>query len=130
MKTDLNIDVSERRLYSILRTNPIFLIHQRKRRNFPRRSLDINNYGELVQGDIAVMFEYESYKYFLLVVDTYSTKVFVRPLKNKSSALTSKALRDIFTEFNSKIYVFETDRGKVKKYEIYYIVNWNSDKLN
>ena len=69
------------------------------------------------------MFEYESYKYFLLVVDTYSTKVFVRPLKNKSSALTSKALRDIFTEFNSKIYVFETDRGKVKKYEIYYIVN-------
>jgi hypothetical protein len=108
----LNIDVSEHRLYSILRTNPIFLIHQRKRRHFPRRSLDINNYGELVQADIAVMFEYESYNYFLLVVDAYSTKVFVRPMKNKSSALTAMALRDIFTEFNSKIYVFETDRGK------------------
>lgn len=116
MKTDLNIDVSERRLYSILRQNPIFLIHQRKRTRFPRRSLDVNNYGELLQADLAVMFEYESYKYFLLVVDVYSTKVFVRPLKNKTSTLTARALRDIFSEFNSKIYVFETDRGKVKKF--------------
>ena len=73
--------------------------------------LDLNNYGELVVGDLALMYPFEEYRYFLLVVDGFSSKVFVRPLKSKKSIVVSKALRDIFEEFNAQIYVFETDRG-------------------
>ena len=62
-------------------------------------------------GDLAVMYTYEGYKYFLLVVDGFSSKVFVRPLQSKKSSLVAKALEDIFIEFNAQIYVFETDRG-------------------
>ena len=73
--------------------------------------LDLNNYGELVFGDLALMYPFEEYRYFLLVVDGFSSKVFVRPLKSKQSLVVSKALEDIFEEFNAQIYVFETDRG-------------------
>ena len=69
---------------------------------------DLNNYGELVFGDLAVMYPYDGFNYFLLVVDGFSSKVFVRPLKSKKSSLVAKALDDIFSEFNAQIYVFET----------------------
>ena len=75
---------------------------------------DLNNYGELVFGDLAVMYPFDGYNYFLLVVDGFSSKVFVRPLKNKTSSLVAKAIDDIFEEFNSQIYVFETGITKLK----------------
>ena len=65
-------------------------------------------------GDLAVMYPFDGYNYFLLVVDGFSSKVFVRPLKNKTSSLVAKALDDIFEEFNSQIYVFETGITKLK----------------
>ena len=65
LKTDLNIDVSEKYLYKLLKTDPIFLIHQKPQRNFLRRSYDLHNYGELVQADIAQMYNYNGFKYKL-----------------------------------------------------------------
>ena len=113
LKLEKDIDVSESRLYSILKTDPIFIIHQKRHKELDRRHLDINNYGELVFGDLAVMFPYEGFQYFLLVVDGFSSKIFVRPLKAKNSTIVAKALSDIFDEFNAQIYVFET--GNLKR---------------
>jgi hypothetical protein len=79
--------------------------------------LDLNNYGELVFGDLAVMYPYDGYNYFLLVVDGYSSKLFVRPLKTKNSKEVASALDDIFEEFGAQIYVFET--GLLKKHFLY-----------
>jgi hypothetical protein len=137
LKLEKNINVSERRLYSVLKKEPIYLIHQKSPTNFKRRHLNLNNYGELVFGDIAYMYEYNGYKYFLLVVDGFSSKVFVRPLKTKDSTIVAKALEDIFKEFNSQIYVFETDRGSefkgackalYKKYSIVYKEKFGANK--
>ena len=72
----------------------------------------MNNYGELVQTDLAQMYSYDDYQYFILLVDAFSTKVFVRPLKTKTSLIVSLALNDIFSEFGGKIYKLESDRGK------------------
>ena len=66
-----------------------------------------------MQADLAVMFEYSNYKYFLLLVDVFSSKVFVRPLKSKDSKTVAMALEDIFNEFGAKIYKLETDQGNV-----------------
>jgi hypothetical protein len=83
------------------------------------------------------MYEYDGYKYFLLVVDGFSSKIFVRPLKTKDSLTVSKALEDIFKEFNSQIYVFETDRGTefkgpckalFKKWSVIYKVKFGANK--
>ena len=111
LKTDLDIDISEERLYDILKKDPVYLIHLKPARNFERRHLSVNNYGELVQADLAQMYNYDNYIYFLLLVDAFSSKVFVRPLKSKTSLEVRNAFESIFEEFNAKIYVLETDRG-------------------
>ena len=79
LKTDLDIDVSESRLYNVLKKDPVYLIHLKPARNFDRRHLSVNNYGELVQADLAQMYNYDNYNNFLLLVDAFSSKVFVRP---------------------------------------------------
>ncbi len=112
LKTDLNIDVTQERLYKLLKTDPIFLIHQKPQRNFQRRSYDLQNYGELVQADIAYMFDYDSYKYFLLVVDCFSSKIFVSPLKSRDSATVAKEFEKILSEINAEVYEIQTDGGK------------------
>ena len=112
LKTDLNINVSEDRLYKIIKTDPIFIIHQRPQRKIQRRSYDVNNYGELVQADIAYMFPYDNYKYFLLLIDCFSSKIFTVPLKSKDSYTVAKAFENIFKEFKATIYEIQTDRGK------------------
>ena len=112
LKTDLNIDVSENRLFKVIKNDPIFIIHQRPQRKIERRSYDVNNYGELVQADIAYMFNYDDYKYFLLLIDCFSSKIFAVPLKSRDSQTVAKAFEQIFEEFEATIYELQTDRGK------------------
>ena len=112
LRTDLDISVTETHLYKLLKTDPIFLIHQKPHRNFDRRSYDIRNYGELVQADLAFMFEIDGYRYFLLAIDCFSSKIFTVPLKSKDSKEVSNAFKEIFENFGSKIYEIETDQGK------------------
>jgi tRNA(Met) C34 N-acetyltransferase TmcA len=96
----------------------VYLIHLKPVRNFKRRQISVNNYGELVQADLAQMYTYDNYKYFLLLVDAFSSKVLVRPLKSKTSIEVKNAFEDIFDEFQATIYVLETDRGKGKFFKI------------
>ena len=139
LKTDLNIDVSENRLYKVIKNDPIFIIHQRPQRKIERRSYDVNNYGELVQADIAYMFNYDNYKYFLLLIDCFSSKIFTVPLKTRDSDTVAKAFREIFEEFQGTIYELQTDRGKeflgpskklFKEKEIYATIKLGKNKAN
>jgi hypothetical protein len=139
LKTDLNIDVSQKRLYSILKKDSNYLIHTKSNRNIERRHYDLHNYGELVQADIAQMFEFNHYKYFLLLIDGYSSKIFVECLKSKNSEEVSRAFSKIFKEFGATIHVLETDRGKeflgaakklFKSENIYYKQKFGRNKAN
>jgi hypothetical protein len=139
LKTDLNIDISQKRLYNVLKTDSIFLIHTKPKRQIKRRHYDLHNYGELVQADIAQMFEYEGYKYFLLLIDCYSSKIFVECLKSKNSEDVASAFSKIFKNFNAKVHVLETDRGKeflgaskklFQKEKIYYKQKFGQNKAN
>lgn len=114
LKTDKNINVSQNKLFQILRKEPLYLIHQLKPFKWKTRKTITHNYGELVQADVAHMFEDESTKakYFLLLIDVFSNKIFVEILKNKESASVAKALQNIFTRFGSPIYEIQTDKGK------------------
>lgn len=114
LKSDKNIDVSEKELFKILKDEPIYLMHQLKPFKTKRRHYITHNYGELCQADIAYMFEDDptKAKYFLLLVDVFSTKIFVEILHNKESETVSKALLSIFKRFGSPIYELQTDKGK------------------
>jgi len=114
LKTELNINISESRLHQILKTDTLFLIHQRPISRFPRRKYDVNFYGQLIQMDIAYMFPDEKTKfpYFLLVVDVFSFKIFVRLLKDKGAVEVLAKLKEIIQDFNQTIYEIQCDRGK------------------
>ena len=111
LKTDLGIDVPASRINRILQREPIFLIHQRRHKKILRRHFYLTTIGQTVQADIAYMFSENSYRYFLLVIDCYSKKVFTQKLKTKNGPEVAKALRSAFDELGVQIHVFETDRG-------------------
>jgi hypothetical protein len=109
------------------------------KRNFSRRHYDLHSYGELVQADIAQMFEYNQFRYFLLLIDCFSSKIFVKCLKTKNSEEVAKAFSEIFDEFGAEIHVLETDRGKeflgaakrlFQKKKIFYKQKFGKNKAN
>jgi len=111
LKTDLGEDVSINRIYKLMKTDKIFILHQRPIRNIERRPFDVKFYGQVCQSDLAFMFKFEDYNSFLLLVDLFSLKVFVQPLKSKSSQNVKIAFEEIFKDFKSDIHILETDRG-------------------
>lgn len=111
LKTNFDIDVSEKRLYKILEGDSIYLIHKRTQKKFPRRFYDLRYYCEVIQTDLAYMFEYNSYKYFILAVDLFSSKIAAFPLKTKKSEEVAKQLANIFKFYAAPITKLETDRG-------------------
>lgn len=112
LKVDKGIDISENRLRQILRKEPSYLIHQLKPFKIKRRAAITHNYGELCQADIAYVFESDvtKEKYFLLLVDVYSNKIFVEVLHNKESVTVAKAFERIFKRFGAPIYELQTDK--------------------
>ena len=112
LKTDLNIDVPLKRLYKVIAKDQIYLIHQKTIHRFERRHYYVHNLGELCQMDIAHMFEDENtgFKYFLLFVDVFSSKLFTVPLKSRETSDVINALKKIILNFKAKIYEVQADR--------------------
>ena len=61
--------------------------------------------------DVAYMFSENDFHYFVLVIDCYSKRLYMKALKTKSSPEVAKALKEAFEELGVQIHVFETDRG-------------------
>lgn len=115
LKTQLNEDISLKRIYSILKKMPFYVISQRPIRRFPRRKYDLAGFGSLLQADLAVMFEKNGYKYFLVLCDVFSRHLFVEALKDKTAESVKKALEKIFDSFPTPISKLETDQGNFLK---------------
>lgn len=110
LKTNYNIDVSEQRLYNILKEDPLYLIHLPPKKNFERRSYDVKFIGELFQMDLGELFEFQSFKYFLIVTDCFSSKIWTRNLKNKQANVVCDALKDILDNLSFDVQEIESDR--------------------
>jgi hypothetical protein len=109
--TDLGEDISLNRIHKILKKEKIFIIHQKPIRKIIRRKFDVRFYGEVCQSDLAYMFPWDKYLYFLLLVDCFSLKVFTQPLKSKESASIKIAFEKIIEDFKGTIHVLQTDKG-------------------
>lgn len=57
------------------------------------------------------MFSRNQFRYFLIVVDCYSNRMYTKALKNKTSKTVAQALKTIFDQFQAPIEKFETDRS-------------------
>ena len=108
-------------------------------RTFPRRSYDIEAYGDLTQADLAFFPESpQGYKYILILIDAFSRHLFAEPLKTKTSEELGKAFKKIFKEFGSPITKLETDEGTeftgnralFKEHRIYFHVKYQTHKAS
>ena len=108
-------------------------------RTFPRRSYDIEAYGDLTQADLAFFPESpQGYKYILILIDVFSRHLFAEPLKTKTSKEVGKAFEKIFKEFGSPILKLETDEGTeftanrdlFQKKRIYFHVKYQTHKAS
>lgn len=111
LKTDLNIEASENQIRRVLHKIPTYVLHQKRKRILERRHYDVRFYGETVQMDIGFMFKFENYTCFLLLIDIFSLKLFVQPLHSKKSEEVLLAFKKIFSQFDAKIHVLESDQG-------------------
>jgi hypothetical protein len=135
LKTDKNIDVSERKLFKIMSNDPIYVMHM-KSKKVKRRQYYLSNIGELVQSDLAYMFDYKDFKYFVVFIDCFSYKLNIQPLKNKTAQSVLKAF-ELFCKGN-KIEKLETDLGTeyslckkfCKKNKILYSFKRGQNKAN
>lgn len=83
----------------------------------PRHRNPIYVYGkrELIQADLADVRHLAKYNqgvaYLLIVIDTFSRKIWVRPLKTKHTALVVRNMKNILDEMNTHVKRLLTDRG-------------------
>lgn len=111
LKTDLNESIPEKRLYSLLKKDPLYVTHLKAVRHFPRRPYFVTSFGQLCQCDIAYMTKFNHFTYFLLLIDVFSRHIYCRPLRNKNGPTVEKAMKDIFSEFETPISCLESDSG-------------------
>ena len=58
------------------------------------------------------MYNFNGYKYALVLIDPFSSRAFARPLKSKHSSTCKDALISIFNEAKSTPSKLNTDAGK------------------
>lgn len=103
--------ISTKRIQNILADIPSYVSRIKPRKRFPRRPYDVYGFGQLLQADLGVMFKFNNFYYFLLVIDVFSRKIFCKPLKRKTSDEVKSAFNEIFAEINNPIQVIQTDQG-------------------
>lgn len=85
------------------------------RRRFPRRKVVLKSINDLLQADLGDFQRLKShnsgYRYLLVVINAFSKKVYVRPLKNKTAKATAEAMESILKEAKTKFRLAHTDEG-------------------
>jgi hypothetical protein len=108
LKTELNENVPMSQIYRVLQKQPFYMYTQKRMKRFPRRRYDVKRFLELVQCDLAMMYPYpkeppkDGYKYFLLITDVFSSKIWTYPMKNKDSATTKAKFQEWFRDINNQ----------------------------
>ena len=91
-------------------------LHRPARRHFPTRPVEIKGLHESWQADLCEMGDIKrwnkNFKYILMVIDTFSKKVFARALKTKDGVTVANAMRHIIKKAGVSPENLQTDAGK------------------
>lgn len=97
LKTEKNENVPLSQIYKVLKSIPNYMYTLKPIKRFPRRQYDVKGYLELVQCDLGQMYEFNGMKYFLLVTDVFSSRIWCEPLPSKGFLIVYKTY--IFLHF-------------------------------
>ncbi len=115
-KTSLEYETGEKiplsRIYRVLSEIEDFQDQIRPVKHFDRRSYkSIYGYFQYVEIDLGIMSKYRNKRYFILLIDSFSRRIFVETLTSKSPESIIKALNKIFAFAKMKPYSLGSDRA-------------------
>ena len=82
----LNKHITNSKIRKVLHQIPGFYAFILRPKRGQRRQMNLNNFCQLVQVDLAFMNEYDEFNCFLTFVDVFSQHIWARPLKSKKSS--------------------------------------------
>ena len=111
LKTDLDEDVSEQRIYNIFKTLPDYIVQLRPIRKYPTRNYVTESFGELMEIDLGFMAPFNMFRYFLCLVDVFSWHIWCVAMRKKNGPTVGKALEKVFDEIGAPITKIQADSG-------------------
>lgn len=106
----VGINISSTNLLKILKEIPSYFAQLKPRRRFKRRKFDLYGVGTF-QMDIAVMPLFNGIRYFLLLIDIFSHRVWCLPLKKKTKEEVVESLTKILSSIDYKVNIVYSDTG-------------------
>jgi hypothetical protein len=80
-------------------------------RKFDRAVYNVTAFAQVCQMDIAQMFSFQKYQYFLLLIELFSHRIFTRAQMTKTRDETLHSLDSIIAEGKLEIQVLQSDQG-------------------
>ena len=109
-------NIGMHRIRKFLHNQDAYSLHKPVRRRFQRNHVISAGIDDLWMCDLMDMVKYadqnEGYKYILLVIDTFSKYVWLRPLKRKTGEEVAEAFDEIFTSSGRTPGKLMTDKGE------------------
>lgn len=87
-------------------------LHRDARKNFPRRRSVMRGIFDTLQADLIEMPPDRNRKYSLTVIDTFSKMAYVRPLKTKTGAEVTRAMKSVLDSIGHPVKNLQVDLGK------------------
>lgn len=87
-------------------------LHRDARKNFPRRYSVMRGIADTLQADLIEMPNDRGMKYGLTVIDTFSKMAFIRPLKTKTGAEVTAAMKSVLDSIDRPVKNLQVDMGK------------------
>lgn len=116
VKNEGKFDIGMYKIRKFLHNQESYAIHKPVRRRFQRNHIVSAGKDDLWMADLIDMVKYrdwnKSYRYILLVIDTFSKFVWLRPLKGKSGQDVANAFEDIFKTYGQSPHKIITDKGR------------------
>lgn len=101
---------------SVIKQAIVKEIHRYARENYERRKYSMRGIADTLQADLIEMQQFKQvnrgYRYILLVIDIFSKKAYVEPLKKKTAENTTDAMEKIIEQVGERIRNLHTDNGK------------------
>ena len=102
VKKEGRYNITRYQIQKWLQNQESYSLHKAQRRKFKRSPIIVAGKDDQWSADLMDMVKFSkennSVKYILLVIDTFSKYVWLRPLKDKTGSSVTKAFIDIFRE--------------------------------
>ena len=99
-----------------LQATDSYTLHRSVKRRFPRQKFLTSGRNYQWQADLADMTQLSKWndnvRYLLCVIDTFSRKLYIRPVLTKNGQDVARQFQNILNATDSKVHELITDRGK------------------